>query len=271
MDRIVGADTIELSPGKRGFRSKDTIAGMPGTVLTAKWCNDVQEEIATAIEKSGLALDTATRDQLARATRSQRLNYVAAPGGTGDALTLDMDPAPANYASLAGAPLRVKIVAPNTGAVTARVNALAAVPVVDRAGAALGAGELIAGEIVTLKYDGARFRLDRRTDKGNQLLSGSGWCQLAGGLIMQWGSFGGTTLNSSGTGVYEAPPITVPWPIAFPAALLQVVGGTGTDVSGAGLQEQAWFTDTTRTYGLALVACRQVSSFVGGSFIAFGY
>ena len=76
MDRVNGLNHIDLGGGRRGFRSRDTVAGLPGTEVTAKFLNDLQEEVCNAIFKVGSALDAASQLQLVRAIRSQRTNWV---------------------------------------------------------------------------------------------------------------------------------------------------------------------------------------------------
>lgn len=65
MFRIASADvaTDLFGAGKNGF--KDPVPGVnAGTVLDSAWGNNVQEEIANAIELSGITLDSANRQQL---------------------------------------------------------------------------------------------------------------------------------------------------------------------------------------------------------------
>ncbi len=49
------------------FQNGDEESETPGTKLDAAWCNAVQEELAGVVEKAGLTLDKAKRDQLAQA------------------------------------------------------------------------------------------------------------------------------------------------------------------------------------------------------------
>lgn len=156
MDRIKGADTILLAAGKQGFRSKDTQVGVPGTVVTAKWANDTQEEICGLIESSGDQLDAARQDQLARAIQSGALNYAAA-GGSANALTVTLTPAPKAYVK--PLPLWVLIATTNTAAATVNVNGLGAKSIVRLGGGALQAGDLSAGALVCIAYDGAKFQI----------------------------------------------------------------------------------------------------------------
>ncbi len=64
MDRIVHATAVDIGGGKRGFRSKDTVAGVPGTVVTAAHMNASQEEIVQAIELGGFVPDAGDFTQL---------------------------------------------------------------------------------------------------------------------------------------------------------------------------------------------------------------
>lgn len=109
-------------------------------------------QIANAIGKSGLTVDDTDLLRLAKAVRSQGANYRAA-GGTANALTATLDPAPAAWSDLNGMPLRLRIGTTNSGAATLNVNVLGAKNVRTLAGAALSAGDLFAGSIMEFIYD----------------------------------------------------------------------------------------------------------------------
>lgn len=207
-------------------------------------------------------------EKIALDVQSGKWTYATA-AGSANVLTATL--APALVAYTAGLTLHIKIATTNTGAATINVNGLGAKAIVDRVGSALSSGDLIAGEVVRLTYDGTQFRTIARSEGSNQVIASSGWVKLPGGLIMQWGSFIGTTTTSIvANGVYESNTFNVNWPIAFPNAMFQCVAGCGMDVGGPGLQEQAWFAGASRTGGQAIVACRQVNSTISGSFIVFG-
>lgn len=55
MDRINGADTIDIGGGRRGFRDENLAAGAAGTEVTALWLNMLQEEILKVTAEAGLA------------------------------------------------------------------------------------------------------------------------------------------------------------------------------------------------------------------------
>lgn len=64
MDRINGADTIDIGGGRRGFRDENLAAGTAGTEVTALHLNSVQEEILKVITEAGLAPSDADWTQL---------------------------------------------------------------------------------------------------------------------------------------------------------------------------------------------------------------
>jgi hypothetical protein len=158
MDRITGVNTIDLGGGRRGFRGKDTVAGIPGTELAAGWHNEVQEELMAAIEKAGIVGSSGQTTQLAQALQRQRSNFVAAVGGSSNALVAALDPAPAARAELIGAPLRLKAAsAAPGGAVTLNVGP-GAFPV-KLLGADPLANAWLAGDILEVVDDGAKYQL----------------------------------------------------------------------------------------------------------------
>ena len=159
MERIDHPTAVDIGGGRNGFRSKDTVAGQPGTVVTAKHLNDQQEEIVGLIEKSGLTPDGDHADQLLRGIRRGTLAYLVA-GGTGNALTAALDPAPLAGEIVAGTRLLLKITAANTGAATLNLNAGVSVAAIKtHRGAALSAGALVTDDMADLRFDGAAWRL----------------------------------------------------------------------------------------------------------------
>lgn len=147
MERINHPTAVDIGGGRRGFRSKDTIAGVPGTVATAAHLNATQEEMMAIIERAGFAPSGDDFTQIAKSIRSRRLN-IPAVGGTANALTLAFDPALISLAEIAGADVIVKPNFANTGAVT-----VAGLPLTYRDGRALFAGELIAGQYAVIRLN----------------------------------------------------------------------------------------------------------------------
>jgi hypothetical protein len=78
-------------------------------------------------------------------------------GGTANALTLSIGGAPGSYA--AGQRYAFVVASNNTGAATLNVNGLAAVSIRRPDGSTLAAGDLVAGNLVAVTYDGTNFRL----------------------------------------------------------------------------------------------------------------
>lgn len=153
MDRINGADTVDIGGGKRGFQDEDLLGPVTGTEVTALWLNMVQEEIAAVVEASGMELDPADWSQLLKALRSGKLSFAVA-GGTANALTIDL-PTAIDYT--VGMKIRFMATLANTGAVTANVNGKGAKVVVKPDLSALMANHFSAGGIYELTYDGTRL------------------------------------------------------------------------------------------------------------------
>jgi hypothetical protein len=85
-----------------------------------------------------------------------RVTYLEA-GGTADALTVTLDPAVLAYVE--GLGLRINIASTNTGAATVNVNGLGNKSIKRPDGTALQAGDLTAGNVVDLVYDGTNFKI----------------------------------------------------------------------------------------------------------------
>lgn len=85
-----------------------------------------------------------------------RVTYYT-PGGTANAITITMNPAIASYTE--GLTVRFKVAITNTGAATLNINGVGAVSIKRPGGENLSAGDLTAGMIVEITYDGSNFRL----------------------------------------------------------------------------------------------------------------
>lgn len=159
MDRVNGANHIDIGGGRRGFRAKNKLAGLAGTEVTALWLNRVQEELIGVQTAAGLDPaddETQLRQAIARIV-SGATWFVA--GGGANAITLagtGAFPVPDEY--FAG--MRVKFLpdAANTGATTINVAGLGAIAARGRRGGALIAGDLLPGEPVEFVHDGSYFR-----------------------------------------------------------------------------------------------------------------
>jgi hypothetical protein len=89
MDRVNGANTVDIGGGKRGFRDRNLVAGLPGTQVPALHMNAVQEEILAVIETAGIVPSAANNAQLLAAGRALfggvgslgNTGYMRLPGG----------------------------------------------------------------------------------------------------------------------------------------------------------------------------------------------
>lgn len=85
----------------------------------------------------------------------QQQGNAGTDSGTANVLVVTLSPAPASLAAMADAPVRIlKSGAANTGAATLALNGFSATPIVWGDGSALGAGDLPAGSLFTVLYDG---------------------------------------------------------------------------------------------------------------------
>lgn len=251
MDRIDHPTAVDIGGGRMGFRSKDTVAGVPGTVVTAGHMNAVQEEIMAVIEKAGLAGDGAVLLQLVMAIRSQASNFRAA-AGTANALTAALDPVPASYAAILGMPFRFVVSATNNAAASLNLNGLGAQNIVypgDNTN--MLPGELVAGAIRTAMWDGSNFQLidagsrARAGIRGMQLFTASGtFTPSTNGLtvldrllLLAWGAGGGgssimgTWGGAGGGGGLGMKSAACP---SGPTAVTVGVGGAGNNAGAPG-------------------------------------
>lgn len=91
MDRINGANTVNIGSGRRGFRGQNKESGLAGTELAAAWFNAIQEEMLAVIEGAGIVpsandwtqLKEAIEQMIAAALPEADLSpYLQKSGGT---------------------------------------------------------------------------------------------------------------------------------------------------------------------------------------------
>lgn len=99
--------------------------------------------------QSGITPDTDKLLDLARAIQTGKVSYAAA-AGTANALTATLSPVPASIND--GFAVRLLIASTNTGAATLNLNGLGVAPILNNSGAALSAGDLVAGSVVEMVY-----------------------------------------------------------------------------------------------------------------------
>lgn len=130
--------------------------GVQGSIPPAGAFEDPMRELVNLIEYSGFTPDEDDLEQVTQAVRSQRLNYAADTGAV-NALAVAYDPAIVSFN--VGLILRVKVAITNTSAATIAVDSMPATAIKRANGAALSAGDLVAGEVATLVYDGTYFQV----------------------------------------------------------------------------------------------------------------
>ncbi|GAC1042245.1 hypothetical protein [Rhizobium sp. No.120] len=91
-----------------------------------------------------------------RTIQGGKLNFAIA-GGSANSITANLTPAPATYSAPFGIVLLLS--ATNTGAATLNVNGLGAKSILRAGGTALSPGDLTAGQIIVLVYDGTAFQI----------------------------------------------------------------------------------------------------------------
>lgn len=149
----------DTSNANRPWIDADPANGVEGSIPGASAFEHPLREMVALIQGSGFTPSESDLQQVVRSVRSQKLNYASA-GGTANALTVTLSPAPASYASLEGMPFRIKIASTNTAdAPTFNVNTLGAIPAVTPKGATLKVGDLPAGAILDFICTGTAMML----------------------------------------------------------------------------------------------------------------
>lgn len=132
-------------------------------------------------------------------------NVYAADGEASDTYVITLDPAPAAYAT--GQLFHFKANTANTGAATLNVNTLGAIAILKQNDVALATGDIEAGQIVTVVYDGTSFQMQSQLASsggaGDMVLADiqtvTGAKSYNSGTMIYKGSVSGTTtLNASG-------------------------------------------------------------------------
>lgn len=80
-------------------------------------------------------------------------------GGTANAITVTLSPAPTSQAILLGVPIRVKIATVNTGPATLNPNGIGAQPIVTASGVALGGNELQPNLYTEFMWTGSAYKI----------------------------------------------------------------------------------------------------------------
>lgn len=133
-----------------------------GTALAGSIAADGQtawqgNQNANGNRLTGLANASALSDgTTASDTQTGRLTYLTSVGGSANAITGSL-PLMSGYT--AGQSLRFIAANTNTGAATLTINGLGAAPITKNGTSPLVAGDIQAGTLITVAYDGLRFQL----------------------------------------------------------------------------------------------------------------
>ncbi|NTF87484.1 hypothetical protein G6L46_10145 [Agrobacterium rhizogenes] len=153
------------------YVDRNSAAAVKGSALPAAAIEDPQREIVGALIKSGIVPADDDLLQLAKAMRSQQLNYFI-DGGAANAISIALDPAPSSWNDLIGVPLRIKIAAGNTGPTTLAVAGLTGTKPVTRVDASAASWfDIIPGQIAEMIYDGTNVQLNSLTPSPGRLLN----------------------------------------------------------------------------------------------------
>ena len=190
--------------------------------------------------------------------QSGKWGYAIA-GGTADALTATLVPAPSAY--VAGMVFAVRINSNNTGPATINFNGLGVKPVVRGDGSPLQKDDLVAGQVASLMYDGTAFQVDglktSQTPPRNMtaytvagtysFVAPAGVYKLYGICVAGGGGAGGMGIYTNGqpfpAGAGGAGGFSEGWIDVTPGQSIAVIVGAG----GAGGQSVA--SNTAGTYG----------------------
>jgi hypothetical protein len=133
----------------------DPSVGRMGSIPPAAAFENPMRELVNVITYNGLVPDDGDLAQVAEGVRSQRANYVEDTGSVNN-LSVALKPPLGSYSI--GLPLRVKVLNTNTGVATINAGA-GTVPIKKPTGAAVAAGDLPAGGLIELVYDGSTFQM----------------------------------------------------------------------------------------------------------------
>lgn len=161
--------------------------------LSLTVCKDGQTTLTGDLSMSGFRLTNlgSPIHRLDAPTVESSLNrtfsYNGSVGGTANAITVSLLAAPASY--VAGMRFTFVAGSTNTGAVTINVSALGVKNVMKPFAVALTAGDIIAGQIVDVQYDGTQFIIM------SPLYAEGSWTPSVGGTATYTNQIGRWTKN----------------------------------------------------------------------------
>lgn len=144
-----------VSDPNAGYINGNPPAGIEGSIPPAAAFEEPMREIVAVISNSGITPDDGDLAQMAKGIRSQYMNY-AVDTGSVDYVSVSMTPPLTSYT--VGLVLRVLIHASNDGPATID-GGCGRVPIKRTNGLPLALGDLPAGGVVEMVYDGSAFQL----------------------------------------------------------------------------------------------------------------
>lgn len=213
------------SPASPGwFTQGNPASGIPATVPGYEWFNGVQAELIALIERSGLAPDPDTLDQVRRS-----LDRLHGGGVTTVSANVTLTPDSAGLVLVDASGGARTITLPATNAANGRpiqfrfvrLDATANAVTIQRAGSDTFRGGATSvtmprSSALLLASDGASVWDTLGEHTRGRSMGANGWTTLPGGVILQWGE---ATLPNSGI---NSTTVAVVFPVAFPVAVRSV-------------------------------------------------
>ena len=144
-----------ISDADAPYINGDPSIARQGSIPPAAAFEHPMREIVGVIQKNGLPPDSADLLQLVKGTRSQKVNF-AEDTGSVNTLSVAFDPPITSYSL--GLPIRVRCKNNNSGPATIDAGA-GRVQIRKPTGAQVASGDLTAGGLIELVYDGAAFQM----------------------------------------------------------------------------------------------------------------
>lgn len=159
----IGTNAPQLFMWLKEYIDNIAIAGSPTATTAIKGLVEIatQAEVDAKTATGGTGATIVPSPALMRATKYN--DYVV---DTGIADTYVITPAPVITAYVAGQQFTFKVATTNTAASTLNVNGVGAKSIKKNISAALGAGDLVVGQLVTVIYDGTNFQITSVRVKG---------------------------------------------------------------------------------------------------------
>ena len=230
---------------------QDCTANNPatGSNMPSKFMDRLLQQVRRVIRLSGIPLNNSNDDMLGQAIQSGASNWAGTFGGTANALTATLSPAPTTL--IPRLTVKGTISAANTGAMTLNVNGIGAIAATQVSGAAFVGGEFIVGQEATWTYNGTEFVLGAGSNAPGGLLRVTYYTKVGGTQYIQVN--GGPATTAGATNFTSHP--------ATKSHIVQVVGGGGSSggprrPAPANVRSAARATPRHPRWLISLASCR---------------